>query len=166
MQQSKPNLQLIQPDGSKPPLFWVHGDESNDYLPSYLGSDQPLAIFKHQGCHGEPAAHIRVETIAAHYLSQLRTVQAEDPYFLGGYSFGGTVAFEMAQQLEAKGEKVALLFILDSLSPSTDLNYPSPEDSRPGENRAEILRLRNVFFRLNVYDMAKYVAERLRLPSA
>ena len=158
----EPNLQLIRPNGPKPPLFWIHGDESDDYLPNYLGLDQPLAIFKHQGRHGEPAVQTRVETIAAHYLSQLRIVQEEEPYFLGGYSFGGTVAFEMAQQLQAKGEKVALLFIIDSLSPGTDLKHPSPEEIASSENQPAILRFRNAFFPLKAYETAKSIALEVR----
>lgn len=52
--------------------------------------------------------------MAAQYIKEIRTVQPNGPYFLGGASFGGTVVFEMAQQLYAQGEKVALLSLLDS----------------------------------------------------
>jgi thioesterase domain-containing protein len=156
--ESEPNLQLLQPDGSKPPLLWVHGDKSDDYLPAYLGPNQPLAIFKHQGRRGEPIRHTRVETIAAHYLSQARAVQAAEPYFLGGYSFGGTVAFEMARQLEANGEKVALLFMVDSLCPGTDLKDPTPAEIASSKDPPAIVRLRKVFFGLKAYDTAKCIA--------
>jgi thioesterase domain-containing protein len=52
--------------------------------------------------------------MASHYLDAIRTIQPEGPYMLGGLSFGGTVAFEMARQLKATGEEVALLALLDT----------------------------------------------------
>jgi len=100
--------------------------------------------------------------IAAHYLSQLREVQAEEPYFLGGYSFGGTIAFEMARQLQAGGEKVAFLFIIDSLSPGTDLKHPKLEEIASLQDPPAILRLRNIFFRLKGYGTAKYIASGIK----
>jgi thioesterase domain-containing protein len=55
-----------------------------------------------------------VEEMASRYLESLRVIQPKGPYFLGGSSFGGTIAFEMAQQLITQGETVALLALLDS----------------------------------------------------
>jgi aspartate racemase len=52
--------------------------------------------------------------MAAHYLKELKSLQPEGPYFIGGYSFGGLVAYEMAQQLRASGESVGLLALLDT----------------------------------------------------
>src|SRR3989338_5574651 len=54
----------------------------------------------------------------------MKTIQPEGPYFLGGYSIGGLIAFEMAQQLHRQGEETALLFLLDPTSPS---KFFSPE---------------------------------------
>lgn len=51
--------------------------------------------------------------MAAHYIREIRTLQPEGPYLLGGASFGGLVAFEMAQQLQAQGQQVALLALMD-----------------------------------------------------
>ena len=58
--------------------------------------------------------HMRVEELAAHYLKDIRTLQPGGPYFLGGYGSGGQVAFEMAQQLQAQGQTVALLAMFDA----------------------------------------------------
>jgi len=109
----------IQPCGPRPPFFWIHGDGSNFLLPAYLGEDQPLYGFMHQSQDGRPAQYTTVEEIATHYLQELCSVQPEGPYFLGGYSFGGLVAFEMAQQLRARGEKITLLALLEPTSPGT-----------------------------------------------
>ena len=115
------SLVALQPNGSKPPFFWVHGDSSNALLARYLGPEQPLYGFMHQSQDGKPARYTVVETVAAHYLEEVRTIQPEGPYFLGGYSFGGTVAFEMAQQLRRQREEVALLVLLDSYFPGKEI---------------------------------------------
>ena len=116
----------LQPKGSKPPFFWVYGDHSNAVLHRYIDPDQPLYGFMHQSEDGKPALFTRIEDIAGYYLKEIHTVQSVGPYFLGGYSFGGTVAYEMAQQLKRQGEEVALLFLLDSRFPSDEL--PDSDD--------------------------------------
>jgi thioesterase domain-containing protein len=107
-------LAPIQPRGSKPPFFWVHGDASTGFLATYLGTDQPLYGLEHQSQDGKPARYTTVEAIASHYLDEVRSIQSAGPYFLGGFSFGGWIAFEMAQQLRKNGEQVNLLVLLDS----------------------------------------------------
>jgi aspartate racemase len=71
----------------------------------------------HQSQNGEVAKHKSVESIAEHYLEEIRIVQPEGPYFLGGYSFGGLVAFEMARQLCKNGQRVAFLALLEPTMP-------------------------------------------------
>jgi len=110
---SSSSLISIQPRGSQPPFFWVHGDSSNSFLPHYLGWDQPIYGLEHQSQDGKTARYDRVESIASHYLQEVFKVQSKGPYFLGGYSFGALVAFEMAQQLKKAGENVSLLALLD-----------------------------------------------------
>ena len=159
-QKTKLNLVPIRPGGCKPPLFWVHGDCTDDFLKAYLDPDQPLYALKHQSRHGEVALYTRVETIAACYLAQLLTVQAEGPYFLGGYSFGGTVAFEMARQLHTKHKSVALLFMIDPVCPGTRLEYPC----RAVESyyHHDLLHHLNNIFRLKPQQMLNYVQLRVK----
>src|SRR5215469_7547862 len=107
------SLVPLQPRGSKPPFFWVHGDFSNAFLARYLDPDQPLYGFMHQGWDGKPAQYRTIPNMAAHYLSEIRTVQPHGPYFLGGYCFGGILSFEIAQQLREEGQEVALLVLLN-----------------------------------------------------
>jgi aspartate racemase len=59
----------------------------------------------------------RVEALATYYIEQMRQLQPQGPYFLTGVSFGGLVAFEMAQQLVAQGEEVGMLVLLDTYGP-------------------------------------------------
>ena len=94
-------------------------------LARHLGTDQPVYGLQAQGLDGKQSCPTRVEDMAAHYLEAIRTIQPQGPYLLGGLSFGGTVAFEMARQLQAKGEPVALLALLDTFpgkyEPATSL---------------------------------------------
>jgi thioesterase domain-containing protein/acyl carrier protein len=128
------SLVALQPNGSKPPFFWVHGENSNAFLPRYLPPDQPLYGLLQQSRDGQRARYTRMEDIAAHYLSELLGVQPDGPYFLGGYCVGGTLAFEIAQQLRRRGQEVALLVLLDPSSPgrresSHSFNSHAPHSS-------------------------------------
>jgi len=107
------SLLPLQPHGSRPPFFWIHGDSSNSVLPHYLGTDQPVYGLGHQSLDGIPAHFTTVEAIAAHYLEEICSVQRNGPYFMGGYCFGGLVAFEMARILKSRGEEVALLAVIE-----------------------------------------------------
>ena len=111
------NLSPIQPEGERTPFFCVHGDEANYFIPRYLGNDQPFYAFFHQGEDGLAIRFTSVKEIATHFISEMRSVRPRGPYLLSGFSFGGIVAFEMAQQLTAAGEEVALLALLDTYDP-------------------------------------------------
>ncbi|MBZ5610762.1 MAG: amino acid adenylation domain-containing protein, partial [Acidobacteriia bacterium] len=108
----------IQPRGVKPPFFCVHGMGgpviSLRHLGQCLGADQPTFGVQAVGLDGKQAPHATVEDMASHYVREMRTIQPAGPYYLGGWSFGGVVAFEMAQQLRASGETVALVALFDS----------------------------------------------------
>jgi amino acid adenylation domain-containing protein len=111
----------IQPGGSKPPFFCVHPHDGNAIrfrdLAARLGPDQPFyGLRALLSSDGEPV-HTRIEDMAADYIEEMLQIQPKGPYFLGGHCFGGTVAFEMAQQLLARGEKVALLALIFASAP-------------------------------------------------
>ena len=112
-------LVSIQPNGSKPPLFFVPGVLGNvfDLYPvaQHLDSDQPLYGLRSLGLDEGEVPLTRMKDIAAHHIKALQAVQPHGPYFLGGHSAGGKVVFEMAQQLQDRGEEVALLAIMDGL---------------------------------------------------
>lgn len=112
------SLVPIQPSGSKPPFFCVHGVLGNVLkfldIANYLNPDQPFYGLQAKGLDGKCAPHSRIEAMAACYIQEMRSRQPEGPYFLGGYSMGGIVAYEMAQQLHAQGQKVALLVLFDT----------------------------------------------------
>ncbi len=122
------NLALIQKEGNKPPLFCVHGDEANHHITRYLGKGQPYYAFFHQGEDGAAFEHKTVEDIAKHYVAEMTSVQPEGPYMLGGYSFGGIVAYEMACQLKAAGHDVPLLALFDMPIPKHFIETMEDED--------------------------------------
>ncbi|MEO6194012.1 MAG: amino acid adenylation domain-containing protein [Thermoanaerobaculia bacterium] len=108
----------IQPLGERMPLFCVHalGGEILSYyqLARQLGAGQPIYGLRARPLEGQTEApRVTIEETAAEYLDAVRSFQPAGPYLLAGYSFGGVVAFEMARQLAAAGEEVALLAILD-----------------------------------------------------
>ena len=125
-------LVAIQPAGSNPPFFCVHpifGAIFPYYeLAKHLGKNQPFYGLQPIGIDGQNSPLTRISDMAAHYILALRTVQPKGPYFLGGWSFGGLVAFEMAQQLQSSGDEVALLAVLDAVAPVAS-NKPSLGDS-------------------------------------
>jgi thioesterase domain-containing protein/acyl carrier protein/NRPS condensation-like uncharacterized protein len=114
------SLVPLKPSGSKPPFFCVHGQQGNVLnlreLANALGSEQPFYGLQAKGLDGKQMPDLTIEEMAAHYLQEIRTIQPTGPYFLGGNSMGGTIAFEMAQQLQQQGEKVALLAMFDTFN--------------------------------------------------
>ncbi len=111
------NMQAIQVEGPLPPIICVHGDEANYFLPKYLGKEQPFYGIVHQGEDGKPIRWKSVEEMATNFLAEVRATLPKGPYVLCGYSFGGLVAYEMAQQLRAKGESVPVLALFDTYDP-------------------------------------------------
>jgi amino acid adenylation domain-containing protein len=112
-----PTMALLQSEGEGLPLFCVHANEASHFIPRHLGPTRPFYALIHQGQEGDEI-HLRtVENIAAEYVRQLKEARPRGPYLLAGYSFGGIVAYEMAQQLSAMGDTVPQLVMLDTYAP-------------------------------------------------
>ena len=112
-------LLVLRATGAGAALFCVHhgggwGLEYRSLLP-YLDVDTPVYSLQAQGVEDVAAFHASVEEMAACYIESIREIQPHGPYRLLGWSFGGTVAHEMARQWEAQGESVALLVIMDTM---------------------------------------------------
>jgi thioesterase domain-containing protein/acyl carrier protein len=128
---------ILQPEGSRAPFVCVHpiggGVLVYGALARLLGSDQPFYALQAFGLGGgRRVPQATIEGMAEAYLSALRRVQPMGPYRLGGWSYGGVVAFEMARQLEAAGEEVALLALIDTLAPSDSSEEAILDDSAVG----------------------------------
>ncbi len=107
--------------GSGTPFFLVAGMFGNvlnlRHLAALLGTNRPFYGIQARGLYGTEPPHETFEEMAAAYLEEVRSVQPEGPYLLGGFSGGGITAYEMAQRLLADGQEVSLLVMLDSLLP-------------------------------------------------
>jgi len=114
-------LVALQPHGALPPFFVVHGIGgevvSFTALARRLAPDRPVYGIRAKGSDGAEPPLPDVESMAACYLDAVRTITPHGPYLLGGYSSGGTVILEMARQLRADGEPVALLAMIDCEAP-------------------------------------------------
>lgn len=122
----------LQPKGSRPPFFCVHGVGSNvlnykNFIP-YFGEDQPLYGLQAIGIDGITPPYTDIRAMAAHYISEIRTCQPRGPYYLGGGSLGGVIAFEIAQQLQKAGESIAFLSFFDTQAPNAVSAMDSPEE--------------------------------------
>jgi amino acid adenylation domain-containing protein len=112
----------LQAGGEKPVFFFVHGLGGTvmrfHELARHMVPDQPFYCFQAQGMDGKLPCLDRVAPMADLYLEHMRAEQPRGPYFIGGYSFGGLVALEMARRLRAEGEEIALLTLVDTYLPS------------------------------------------------
>jgi thioesterase domain-containing protein len=114
------------------PFFCVHGSGGNVLnfrdLSQAMGRSQPFYGVQARGIDGISRPHATIEQMAADYLAEIRELQPHGPYLLGGYSGGGMVAYEMAQQLTAADEEVALLVMLDTFPPDVARRPISNQD--------------------------------------
>ena len=160
----------IQPEGSRTPIFFVHVGSGQALcyldLARRLGTDQPFYGLQDPHLYTREFPDISIEEMAAHYIESVRQIQPHGPYLLGGWSFGGAVAFEMATQFKRQGEEVAWLGLLDAGSPDwirrrADL-----------DNDAALLKILAHEMDLHIADdeleslttdeMLSYVAEKMR----
>ncbi len=108
----------IQKEGSRFPLFVIPGYLFYYHLANHLGKDQPVYGF-------EPLNHMSVEEVAARYIREIKKIQPVGPYFIGGYCAGGIVAYEIAQQLKAQGDQLAMLALFEVYTPEATVSKAS-----------------------------------------
>jgi amino acid adenylation domain-containing protein len=111
----------IQAGEAQTPFFLVHDIGGDIFgfgpLARLIGTDQPFYGLQARGLDGIQEPFTQMEAMAAYYVEEIRKMQPEGPYLLGGYSLGGVIAFEMAQQLCNQGHQVAFLAVLDEPAP-------------------------------------------------
>lgn len=122
--QSHVSLVPIQTAGEKIPFFCIHGLDGTvlGYYPlaNHLGDENPFYAFQASKKVYGNSSHMAIKDLAAIYVKEMRDIQPRGPYQIGGWSFGCLVAFEMAQQIKAAGEKVAVLALLDGVAPFSE----------------------------------------------
>jgi thioesterase domain-containing protein/aryl carrier-like protein len=158
-----PELVPIQPQGSRAVSFWVHGlpgfAQGFRRLAQALGTDYPVYAFQARGVDGRRMPFLSVPEMAAHYVACLRQVQPRGPYFLGGQSSGGLIAYEMAQQLHAAGEQVGHLVMLDTYPPTAEMGE---RFRRELPDEIGLLAIANLFLRYGEGVPAPIAPEELR----
>ena len=120
----------IKPTGSRLPFFCIHGVGGAvveySHLARYLADEQPFYGIQAQGLDGKEPWLKTISEMAERYIKEIKIVQPDGPYRLGGSSFGGIVAFEIARRLREQGDTVGLLVLFDSYGK----DYPKPLSAR------------------------------------
>lgn len=143
---SNSRLVAINSSGSKIPFFCIHGAGGGvrQYfnLSRRLGEDYPFYALQHTPDEEEPEI-ISVEETASRYLHEIRKVQPNAPYLLGGHCYGGVLAFEIAQQLQRQGQTVGLLVVIDAILPETRIESTKDDDAKFLLRMAESIKSNN-----------------------
>ena len=112
------SLVPLKPEGSKPPLYIVHGANHQvlifNELAQKLDKEQPVYGLQSRGLNGVEEPHDSIDEMAADYVSEIVASNPKGPYALAGFSYGGIVAYEMARQLKAQGREVKILAQFDT----------------------------------------------------
>ncbi len=112
------SLVPLKPEGTKPPLYIVHGAHHNvlifNELAKNLDKDQPVYGLQARGLDGVAEPHDSMHQMATDYLTEIIKSNPDGPYALAGFSLGGTIAFEMARQLKAMGKEVKMVGEFDT----------------------------------------------------
>jgi amino acid adenylation domain-containing protein len=128
------HLVPIQPLGSKLPLYCIHAGGGHVIfymdLARRLGSDQPVYGLQAQGMDRKRSRVERLEEMAAAYIKEIRDFQPVGPYHIGGASYGGLIAFEMAQQLVREGQQVGVLAMFDTWGPDYPRIHPDERSTQ------------------------------------
>ena len=107
--------------GAKSPFFLVAGMFGNvlnlRHLAQLLGADRPFYGLQAKGLYGDESPHSSIKEAARDYIAEMKQVQPEGPYYVGGFSGGGITAYEIAHQLHAMGDEVAQVVLLDTPLP-------------------------------------------------
>jgi amino acid adenylation domain-containing protein len=148
----------LKPNGTNPPFFCIHEGFGEVFvyrhLAKHLAANQPFYGLQAQGLDGRKDPLNRIEIMATKYLKEIRSLQPEGPYYLGGFCAGGVVAYEIAQQLHAQGQEVALLALMD-----TGFETGFKDDALPSIQEFWIMRWRN-FLKVPFLEKFKRIAQK------
>ncbi|HUB44654.1 MAG TPA: amino acid adenylation domain-containing protein, partial [Acetobacteraceae bacterium] len=135
----------ISPHGTAPPLFCVHPIGGNVLcyfaLARALGAQRPLFALQAQGLEDDTPPASDLAAMLDSYLTEIRKAQPHGPYHLAGWSFGGNIAFAMAQRLMAAGEAVAFLGLIDAYATGADSEFAGGLARTDAQMLAELLDL-------------------------
>ncbi len=158
-------VMIQQGKPTKPPLFCIHAIWGNVLfyrkLAQYLLPDQPFYALQAQGLDGKRSPIASIPEMAFNYIKEIQRIQPQGPYFLGGFSLGGQIAFEIARQLHAQGQEVRLLAIFDSGSPVVTQGHADTTNTKPKTLwQSSFAHLKNLL-NLKPRDQINYFWERI-----
>ena len=153
-----PPIVLLKAGAEEPPVFIAHGlgGSAMDFFQVVKHTEvrHPIYGMQAKGIDGVDQPLQRIEDMAQFHLDGIKTLQPHGPYALIGYSLGGLVALEMAQQLSASGEKISLLAMLDA--------YPYVGYLSPGQRvrliAGQARRRASILVRLPMRDVLSYLS--------
>ncbi|MFT4059534.1 MAG: amino acid adenylation domain-containing protein [Legionella sp.] len=118
----------LKKSGYKTPLFLVHPVGGSVFwytsIGKYFDKDRPLYGIQDPALESQSFLFEHLEDMASCYIENIKSIQSHGPYFIGGASFGATVAVEIAHQLHHRGDEVAAILSLDGWA-----EYPALQSS-------------------------------------
>lgn len=140
----------MQPKGAGQPLFFVHGGAGHvflfDKLAAQFRSSRPFYAFQPNDWENRHQNPPDITQMAAQYVAEMRLVQSSGPYVVGGFCFGGTIAMEMARQLEVMGETVHEVLLVEPGPPAlhrkTAVRLPIAQTPAANRHKGEPKTLR------------------------
>jgi len=164
-----PCVVALQSEGGKTPFFCATGAGAvvgyYGPLASCFAGDRPFYGLQDPRLDEADESFPSVEDLAARLIQAIRTVQPQGPYFLGGWSFGGIVAFEMALQLQRQGEVVAFLGLIDTGAPSRQADSPKRSAQLLRRPAKKLLRWGRMLFTMRGTILG-YIGDAARLALA
>jgi len=134
-----PPLVPLREGGDGRPFFWFHALDGRTFCYADLARRLPGPLY---GLETEDDGSTGLEALAERYAEAIATAQPRGPYLLGGWSFGGGVAWATAQRLEERGEEIALLVLIDSRPPDPAAVIPDLRDEVPDPDLRAAVRAR------------------------
>ena len=160
-------VKIKEGNATKPPLFFMHDVSGSvlfyQQLVNHLPSDQTCYIIQPQGLDGKQTPIDCIVQMAANYIDEILQAQPEGAYYLGGYSFGGVLAFEIARQLHERGREIGLLAIFDGKAPIRDRVRPDNIQATSQSQLSWYGERLSKFIGLNWQQRSDYLREGLRI---
>lgn len=155
----------LQPAGDRPPVFGVPGHNGDVFcyraLAEHLGPDQPFFGLQPPGVDGQSPPLTRVEDLASYFADQVRAFRPRGSYIIAGFCAGGTVAFELAQQLLARGGAIEFVGLFGCPHP-TWYRAPSMFAWRLTKQAQRFRGALRALLSVSVGELPRYVEQILR----
>ncbi len=161
----------LHPTGNRPPLFMIHSYHLYRALPAALGGDQPFYGVMELELSDRHAPYTLTDQVQ-NYVQHIRNIQPKGPYYVAGFCFFGLLAFEVTAQLEALGEKVAFLGLIDTYCPEYWSRQHAPPREQPASETRQrprrtaplwhhLRKARQLGFREKMKSHSEFLAEKL-----